>query len=205
MKRKATFTLIVCLLLGVWIIAAPFLATNLIVEKPLERADAIMVLSGSAVYKERTRRAAELYKQGVTSIVIVTDDGERARWYGRGSGNPTIVELEQRELIANGVMPEAIRVLPGQVAGTDDEAKALRDEIATRPLGSVLIVTSAYHSRRALATFEKILADRNIALGIASPPPGDLTPTPNYWWLRPRGWQTVAGEYVKIAVYWAYY
>lgn len=204
MKRKATFTLILCVLLGVWIIVAPFLATYLIVEKPLENADAIMVLSGSAVYQERTRKAAELYKQGVAPVVIVTDDGERARWFGRG-GNPTIVELEQRELIANGVMPEAIRVLPGKVAGTDDEAKALRDEIAARPLGSVLIVTSGYHSRRALTTFEKILAEKNVTLGIASPPPGDYTPTPNYWWLRPRGWQTVAGEYVKIAVYWAYY
>lgn len=204
MKRKATFTLILCVLLGVWIIVAPFLATYLIVEKPLENADAIMVLSGSAVYQERTTKAAELYKQGVAPVVIVTDDGERARWFGRG-GNPKIVELEQRELIANGVMPEAIRVLPGQVAGTDDEAKTLRDEIAARPLGSVLIVTSGYHSRRALATFEKILVGRNVTLGIASPPPGDLTPTPNYWWLRPRGWQTVAGEYVKIAVYWAYY
>ncbi len=205
MKRKATFTVIVCVLLGVWIIVAPFLATNLIVEKPLENADAIMVLSGSAVYEERTKKAAELYKQGVAPIVIVTDDGERARWFDSDKTSPTIVELEQRELIANGVMPDAVRVLPGQVAGTDDEAKALRDEIAARPLNSVLIVTSAYHSRRALATFEKILADRNVTLGIASPPPGGDTPTPSYWWLRPRGWQTVAGEYVKIAVYWAYY
>lgn len=205
MKRKATFTLVFCLLLGVWIIVAPFLATNLIVEKRLETADAIMVLSGSAVYKERTKKAAELYNQSLAPIVIVTDDGERARWFDSGKTNPTIVELEQRELIANGVMPEAIRVLPGQVAGTDDEAKALRDEIAARPLNSVLIVTSAYHSRRALATFEKILAGKNVTLGIASPPPGDLTPTPSYWWLKPRGWQTVAGEYMKIAVYWAYY
>ncbi|MBK7393992.1 MAG: YdcF family protein [Chloracidobacterium sp.] len=205
MRRKATLTLIFCLLFGVWIIVAPFLATHLIVEKPLEHADAIMVLSGSAVYKERTKKAAELYKQGIAPIVIVTDDGERARWFDSDKTNPTIVELEQRELIANGVIPEAIRVLPGKVAGTDDEAKALRDEIAARPLGSVLIVTSAYHTRRALATFEKILAGKNVTLGIASPPPGDYTPTPNYWWLKLRGWQTVAGEYVKSAVYWAYY
>lgn len=205
MKRKATFTLIACVLLGVWIIVAPFLATYLIVEKPLENADAIMVLSGSAVFKERTKKAAELYKQGVAPIVIVTDDGERARWFDSGKTNPTIVELEQRELIANGVMPDTIRVLPGKVSGTDEEAKALRDEIGTRPLRSVLIVTSAYHSRRALASFEKILAEKNVTLGITSPPPGDYTPTPNYWWLKPRGWQTVAGEYVKIAVYWAYY
>lgn len=46
----------------VWIFVAPFLAENLIVEKPLERADAILVLRGSSVYKERTHKVAAVYK-----------------------------------------------------------------------------------------------------------------------------------------------
>lgn len=49
-------------LVAVWIVCSPFLAKWLIVEKRLDHADALMVLSGSAVYKERTRTAAELYK-----------------------------------------------------------------------------------------------------------------------------------------------
>jgi len=27
------------------------------------------------------------------------------------------------------------------------------------------------------------------------------TPTPGTWWFSPRGWQTVAGEYVKMVYY----
>ncbi len=50
-----------------WIFIAPFLAKNLIVEKPVEKADAIWVLSGSAAYIERNQEAAQAYKKGVAS------------------------------------------------------------------------------------------------------------------------------------------
>ncbi len=205
MKRRLKFG-IALVVIGIgWVLLAPSLANYLIVEKPLEHADAIIVLSGSAVYKERTRKAAQLYKQGVASQIIITDDGEHAGWSSNEQTNPALVELEQRELIANGVMPDAITVLPGLVSGTDQEAKAFENEITARPVNSVLIVTSAYHTRRAIRIFEKILAGENVEIGIVHAPPGEQTPNPNYWWIKPGGWQMVAGEYVKSAVYWAYY
>lgn len=193
------------ILTAVWALVAPSLANYLITEKPLKHADAIIVLSGSAVYKERTKKAAELYKRGIASRIFITDDGAHAGWSRDERANLPFVELEQRELIANGVMPDAITVLPGHVSGTDYEAQALADEIAARPMGSVLIVTSAYHTRRALRTFEKILAGKPVSIGITGVPPGEQTPNPNYWWLQPLGWQTVAGEYVKSVVYYFYY
>lgn len=188
-----------------WIVIAPMLAANLIVEKPLTNADAIIVLSGSAVYKERTRKAAELYKQGVSPRIFITNDGERAGWSQTEKTNPPFVELEQRELIANGVLPDAITVLPGEVSGTDQEAKALAMEIDARPIKSLLIVTSAYHTRRALWTFDKFLAGRGIEIGIEHTTIDELSPKPEIWWLGLRGWQNVGGEYVKSAVYWAFY
>ena len=163
------------------------------------------MLSGSAVYKERTRRAAELYREGVAPLVFISNDGGQAGWLDDERTNLPFVELETRDLIANGVMPDAIRTLPLTVYGTDEEAKAMRAEIDARPLNSILIVTSAYHTRRALRTFEKILAPNNIEIGIDAPPPGDRTPLPAWWWLSFRGWQTVAAEYVKMAVYYFYY
>jgi uncharacterized SAM-binding protein YcdF (DUF218 family) len=188
-----------------WCISAPLLATYLIVRKPLERADAIMVLSGAAVYTERTQKAAELYRQGVAPIVFISDDGGQAGWTDAENTNLPFVELESRELIANGVPTEAIRTLPVAVAGTGDEATAMRAEADKRPLNSLLIVTSAYHTRRTLRTFEKLFAGTDIKVGIDAPPPGDRTPAPAIWWLYYRGWQTVAGEYVKMAVYYFYY
>lgn len=205
MKRIVAFILVTLALIGAWIVVAPFLATYLIVEKPLEHADAMIVLSGSAVYKERTRKAAELFRQGVAPRIFITDDGGRSGWSQSEKTHLPFVELERRELIANGVPPDSVTILPYEVSGTEYEARELADELAERPLGSVLIVTSAYHTRRALRTFEKILARSNTEIGIVGVPPGNQTPSSNYWWLKARGWQMVGGEYVKSGVYYAYY
>ncbi len=205
MKRKGTFILILIALFTVWIVVAPFLASYLIVEKPLEHADVIMVLSGSAVYKERTRKAAELYIQGVAPKIFITDDGRRSGWSQSEKTNLPFVELERRELIANGVPADSITALPYRVSGTEYEAKALADELVDRPLNSVLLVTSAYHTRRALRTFEKVIGASQAEIGISGVPPGDETPEADWWWLSTSGWQMVAGEYVKFAVYWVFY
>lgn len=205
MSRKFRFFGILFVVLAAWALLAPILATNLVVHRPLAKADAILVLSGSAVYKERTKKAAELYKQGVSPVVIISDDGQRAGWFSGEHGNPRYVDLEQRELSADGVPQEAVIVLPGRVAGTDEEAKSFASKAEELNVKSLLVVTSAYHTRRSLWTFEKILAGKSVEIGIDSPPPGDRTPGPWYWWLTPRGWQTVAFEYVKMTVYYAYY
>jgi len=189
----------------VWVVCAPFLATRLIVEKPMDKADAILVLGGSATYIERTRKAAELYKTGVAPRVFLTDDGERAGWSRTEQRNTPYFELAKRSLILQGVPEDAIKILPGEVTGTDWEARVLAKEIETSGLKSVLLVTSAYHSRRALWTFEKFLGAKEVSIGLEHAPTGEQTPAPRFWWLLPRGWQMVAGEYVKSAVYWAYY
>jgi len=47
---------------GVWVLVAWVAGRFLVVNTPLHSADAIVVMSGSAVYKERTQRAAEYYR-----------------------------------------------------------------------------------------------------------------------------------------------
>jgi uncharacterized SAM-binding protein YcdF (DUF218 family) len=201
-KRRG---IIAGLLFLTWCLIGSLLANFLIVEKPLTRADAIIVLSGSAAYRERTRKAAQLYKQGVAPKIYITDDGQFAGWSEAEQRNPPFYELEKRELISNGVDPDAITVMPGIVAGTDDEARAIADEVHNQPIHSLLIVTSAYHTRRALWTFEKALAGQRVEIGIVSPLPGQQTPTAYVWWIYPSGWSSVAAEYVKSVVYYFYY
>lgn len=205
MRRGLYSLIIIAVLAAVWVLIAPWLATRLIVERPLEKADAIIVLSGSYVYKERTRKAAELYDRGVAPRILITNDGERGGWSQKEQTNIPYVELEQRELISAGVPAEAITVLTGLVTGTDEEAKELAQNLDTYSIKSVVVVTSVYHSRRALWTFDRILADKTVTIGIEHAGMTDRTPNPNYWWLKPRGWQMVAGEYVKWVVYYAYY
>ena len=210
MKKRGLFfkILIVFLsLLTVWAFAAPYLATNLIIEKPLTRADAILILGGSSVYIERTQKAAELYKLGISDKILLTDDGIRGGWSRTEKRNPPFADIARNELIKQGVPAENIEILQPQVTGTIYEARILADAVKSKNLDSVLIVTSGYHTRRAFWICDKILRENNleIRLGIVSPETGIDTPPPDFWWLAPRGWDFVAGEYMKSLVYWVYY
>jgi uncharacterized SAM-binding protein YcdF (DUF218 family) len=205
LSRGFKFLSVALILFLAWISLAPFLAERLIVEKSPERADAILVLGGSATFKERTEKAAELYRKGISAKILLTDDGGRAGWSRAEQRNPKFVELARKALIERNVPADAIEIIEPPVEGTIDEARALAATVKDRNLKSVLLVTSAYHTRRALWTFTRVLAGRDVEIGIESAQTGIQTPTPRYWWLSTAGWNLVAGEYVKSAYYWAYY
>jgi uncharacterized SAM-binding protein YcdF (DUF218 family) len=195
------------LLFLIWIFLAPLLAENLIVEKHLERADAILILGGSSTYIERTHKAAELFKNGVAPKIFLSNDGLQGGWNTQEQRNPYFAERARWELINQGVAEDAVEILPAVVESTHDEAILLEKTLKERGFKSVVLVTSGYHTRRALRTFEKVFRDKTdaIEIGIESPPPGAQTPTPSKWWLSMRGWSFVAGEYLKIIYYWLFY
>jgi len=206
-SRKIKIVIALLLIFLVWIFLAPFLAKRLIIEKPLERADAILVLSGSSVYLERMQEAAALFKKGIAPKILLTDDGLKSGWNRKEQRNPFFAERARWELVNQGVPEDAIEILPTVVKTTHDEAVLLEKTAKERGLKSILLVTSAYHTRRALWTFEKVLRDNNnsIEIGIEPAPAGIQTLPPDYWWLSAGGWQFVAGEYLKTVYYWVYY
>ncbi len=207
MRKVLRITIFFLVAIGIWLPLSWMLAEILIVEKPLKRADAILVLAGSTAYGERALRAAEIYKQGTAPRVLLTDDGEASGWSRAEQRNPLFVELARKNLIEQGVPAENIEILEPRTSGTIYEAQLLRQIAREKNYKSILLVTSAYHTRRALRTFEKIFGEDGIEteIGIEPAATGGQTPTPFLWWLSGRGWQAVAGEYVKGAYYWAYY
>ena len=176
-------------------------AKLLIVEAPLEHTDAIAVLSGSAVIRERTQFAARLYKEGRAPKLILTNDNQRGSWSSAEQRNPFYYERAADQLAAAGVPRAAIEILPQPVSGTDEEASLLRRYAEEHGINSILVVTSAYHSRRALWTLRQVFANSGITVGLVAVPPGVQAPSPATWWLYVRGWQMVAGEYAKMIYY----
>lgn len=194
-------------LTAIWIFFAPFLAKNLIVEKPLESADAIVVLSGSKAFVERTQTAAELYNKHISKKILLTDDGGRGSWNQAEQTNLRYSELAKRELIKQGVSAQDIEILEPQVSGTIYEAEVLKNHIENHNLKNILLVTSVYHTSRTLWTFEREMKRNNLQInfGIEHAPFNKQNPVPESWWLSFFGWRVVAGEYVKILVYWIFY
>lgn len=197
--RRALPLLLVAI--AAWAVAARVAAEALVVSAELERADALVVLAGSSAYVERTARAAELYKEGRAPVVVLTNDGQLSGWSNESQTNPTFAERARAELIKAGVPPERIESLPRRVGSTHDEAVLLSEYARERSLRSLLVVTSGYHSRRALWTFRRAFEGSGVEVGVSEVEPGLQTPSPGTWWFSPRGWRTVAGEYVKMGYY----
>lgn len=188
-------------------VLAPKLATLLVVDRALERADVIVVLAGSATYLERCEKAAAVFRQGVSNRILLTDDGSYAGWSATEQRTIPFLELAKRELQSRDVPASAIHLLGPPVAGTIEEARLMARTAMENEWQSIAIVTSAYHTRRALRTFERAFAIQGlkVRIGITSAPLGLQTPRPDWWWLGAAGWRDVAWEYVKSAYYYLMY
>jgi uncharacterized SAM-binding protein YcdF (DUF218 family) len=167
----------------------------------LDKADAIAVLAGSSTFVERTEHAANLFKQGRADKILLTNDNQRGSWSEAKQQNPLYVESAAERLQSLGVPAERIEILWQANSSTYDEALRLKEYGNTHKLRSLLVVTSAYHSRRAVWTLNKVFTGTGIRVGMSPVEPGQQSPPPVTWWLHPRGWKMVALEYPKIIYY----
>lgn len=167
-RRTAIFILLIAFA-GTWLLATPFVAQSLMYS--LERqypptaidriptADAIVVLGGGVdpqapprIGPNLTHSAdrfwfgAQLYAAGKAPIIITTgmrpyiDQGQTAAAAGAGV------------LEAFGVPEDAI-IAPGRSLRTYTDAQIVSGIVEREELGRVLLVTSAMHMPRAMATF----------------------------------------------------
>jgi uncharacterized SAM-binding protein YcdF (DUF218 family) len=186
------------LLAGLWLVSWVG-ARWLIVRAPLERAEAIVVLSGSATLSERVQHAARLYAEKRAPKILLTTDNRQGGWSTAEQRNPYFYEISISKLNQLGVPSESIEVVKPSVSSTWEEGMVLHDYAKSHNLRSILIVTSSYHSRRALFTFRHFFTDEQV--GIDPVETGIQTPPPATWWLHKRGWQLVLVEYLKLIYY----
>lgn len=144
----------------------------LIREDRLVKSDVIVALGGDHRCN-REKRAAELYHQGWANKVIVS--GIQYAW-----GIHT-AEAGMRYVVSLGV-PEEDVLMIRDTQNTRVEARVLDAMMRQRGWRSAIIVTSGFHSRRALYTCENQSPD----LIFRSSPVPAVAPEwqPDRWWSR---------------------
>jgi len=197
-RHKILLVLIVLVLLE---LLAWIAARALVVDSDLPQAEVLVVLGGSANYLERAQAAAQIFKAGRVKKIVLTNDGQPSGWSNSEERNPLFVERARSELQRQGVPTASIETLPEIVNSTRDEALLLRKTAVESHWLSLLVLTSPYHSRRALWTFRHEFRDSGVVLGLTFVRNGQQTPSPWFWWLTPSGWRQVAGEYAKFVHY----
>src|SRR4029077_12225079 len=162
------------LLGGIYLARHPllrFAGEGLVVEDPLEKSDAIIILSDDNFYADRATRAAELFRQKLAPVVVAS--GIRLR------PNAGIAELMTHDLIERGVPRENILPFPQDADNTREEAQFLQKLMQERNWKSVIVVTSNYHTRRAKYIFTKVLGG-GVVVRFASARDGDFDPAHGY-------------------------
>jgi len=176
-------------------------ARLLIVRTPAAHAEAIVVLSGSATFHERAQHAAQLYKEGRAGKIILTNDNLKSGWSEAEQRNPFYYERAKQELIQFGVPEQNIEVLMDPILGTYHEVCVIKLYCESHNIHSIVVVTSGYHSRRALFTFRKVFSGSETEVGMDPVEAGIDTPSPATWWYKSFGWQVVGQEYGKLLCY----
>jgi len=173
-----------------------FAGTLLVVSRPLEYPDVIVSLASHEW--ERLPLTASLALQYPAAIVVLTQPQPMS------VNNCYHCPERVAQLREAGISTGRIRVLYLNARGTYGEALASRDFLQNRDYKRVLIVTSPYHTRRALAIFRTVLAGRNIEVGVL--PASAYSPArPRWWWLSPYDLWYVSYEWAATGYYLAKY
>jgi len=156
-------------------------------KKGCEAADAIVAISGGDT-SARTSEAINLYKNGWANILIFS--GAAADKSG-----PSNAKVMQEQAIAAGVDPSSILI---------DEASETTAQNATETsnifkehgITSAILVTSAYHERRAMLEFDK----RTSGVSLRAHPVATDNQWGPMWWSTPTGWALAIPETVNSLI-----
>jgi hypothetical protein len=160
-------------------------------ESPMP-ADAIVVLAGNA--PNRLPWAESLRASGYADLLVVSNEqvhthNLQTTWLALHEAGVSAPELpDSALLVLDDPPPES----------TLDEARRDAELLAARGARSVLLVTDAFHSRRAWLLFRAALGRKGITVrSVPVPDTYDLA----HWWAHPVTARRVIEEYTKLLYY----
>ena len=182
------------------ILFLPYAGTYLIREDPLQKSDAIVVLSGTRV--QRWLEAADLYHDGWAPRVVLSpghlEDAE-AVLRARGVRFPSETDSIRDGLIQLDVPAGAIVVMPGSVDNTVQEGNALASLAARAHWRRIIVVTSKYHTRRARMACIRALRGEGVTIVMRATRYDPSTP--RRWWSTRSDIRWVVTEFEKLLAY----
>ena len=178
----------------------PFAGRFLVREDPLDKADAIFVLSGGRV--DRWLESVELYRERWAPLILLSPGRMEAAEIAlreRGIRLPTEVEASRDAMLQLGVPGEAVRIIPGNLDNTAQEAAALRQFVNGTGWQKVIVVTSRYHTRRTGFAFRRAFDVAQVRVLVRASRFDESQPS--RWWRRRAEIRFVTSELQKLVLY----
>ena len=173
----------------------------LVREDPMQNAQYVVVLSGGL--PDRALAAAQVFGASHAREAWLTRPTQPAAAMQQldlpYSGEE---EYSRMVLIAKGVPPEDIRVLPQRINNTADEMKAVFDELQSHPEATFIVVTSKAHTRRVRSVWNDVSSGTTRGHLLIRAAPQD-TFDPQHWWRTSNDALSVVREYLGLLNAWA--
>jgi hypothetical protein len=162
----------------------------LVKEDPLQKADAIAVLSGN--FPARAMEAAKLYHEGFMKEIWLTHPGalsDRLKQFG--VQHPSEADCNYQALRKQGVPAKAIHILESSILNTADELDVIGAALQDTGSQWVIVVTDKPHTRRVYTLWKEFDGGRGNAIvhGLSH---GAYNPS--RWWKTPGGTTQVMHE-----------
>lgn len=151
------------------------------------KVDAIVVISGGDTVA-RTAEAVKLYKAGYADVLVLS--GAAADKSG-----PSNAATMRRQAIDAGVPGDAT-LIEEHSETTDQNASNTVELLKDRGYTSFIVVTSAYHQRRADFAFKHYAP----TMIVRSHPVAEDKDWNRFWFMTPWGWNLAISEMIKSAV-----
>jgi hypothetical protein len=202
-QRRTGIVLVLMLLgafgFGLYTVRRPILRAAgwaLVTNEHVESADVVVVAvdaDGGGVLE-----AADLVGSGVaTRVAIFTDPADtmvEQEFIRRGIPNEGAAARSVRQLRALGI--DSIDYIPGYVSGTEDEGPVLAEWCDQHRFRSVVVVSSADHSRRLRRVLHRSMKGHPTRVTVRSA--RYLVFDPDRWWEAHGGIRTEAEELEKL-------
>ncbi len=167
------------------------------VNNAISGADAIVVLSGGKA--TRIPHALKLFAQGYAPRLLLTDEKKRnIRFVHLFSTNEEIARAMIEELKMN-VQIKTVPSLKKGATSTFDEAYDLLQLSKIERFNHLILVTDAFHTRRAYHAFQTVFEGTEIRLEMSAAQNEIFTES--NWWTSDQGISAYVLESIKYPVY----
>ena len=174
----------------------------LVVNDKLSKSDAIVVLMGSP--GDRILEANDIYNDSFSKKLFFVEDNDPGRLELRSRGINLPNDANESQLIAIqlGIPDSSIIIIPGNANSTFDEATALLNYLNDNiNIDTIIIVSSASHTRRASFIFNNVLSNCDREISIIIRPSKYSEFNPENWFFDRGSRKKVVMEYIKLIQY----